>query len=135
MFSPNTLGANMWEALPNYTGNKDRAETLTLGDTFTLGPTQVNSLHATFDRRRDDRADASNMFSPNTLGANMWEALPNYTQLTVSGYSGGGFAVGCGTCALATFNVNTYQLSDDFTYIRGRHQKIGRLGYYQKKNT
>jgi len=37
-----------------------------------------------------------NMFSPNTLGANMWEALPNYTQLTVSGYSGGGFAVGCG---------------------------------------
>jgi len=45
-------------------GNKDRAETLTLGDTFTLGPTQVNSLHATFDRRRDDRADASNMFSP-----------------------------------------------------------------------
>jgi hypothetical protein len=103
-------------------GNKDRAETLTLGDTFTLGPTQVNSLHATFDRRRDDRADASNMFSPNTLGANMWEALPNYTQLTVSGYSGGGFAVGCGTCALATFNVNTYQLSDDFTYIRGRHQ-------------
>jgi len=50
------------------------------------------------------------------------EALPNYTQLTVSGYSGGGFAVGCGPARLATFNVNTYQLSDDFTYIRGRHQ-------------
>ncbi|HEY9142161.1 MAG TPA: carboxypeptidase regulatory-like domain-containing protein [Bryobacteraceae bacterium] len=103
-------------------GNKDRAETATYGDTYTLNPTQVNSFHATFDRRRDDRADASNMFSPGTLGVNMWEALPDYTQLTVSGYSGGGFAVGCGTCALATFNVNTYQLSDDFTYIHGRHQ-------------
>jgi len=104
-------------------GNKDRAETLTYGDTYTLSPTQVNSFHVTFDRRRDDRADASNMFSPNSLGVtNFWEALPNYTQLTVSGYSGGGFNVGCGTCALATFDINTYQLSDDYTYIRGRHQ-------------
>jgi len=103
-------------------GNKDRTETLTLGDTYTLNPTEVNSFHGTFDRRRDDRADASNMFSPNTLGVNMWEALSDYTQLTVSGYSGGGFNVGCGTCALAVFNTNVYQVADDFTYIKGRHQ-------------
>jgi hypothetical protein len=103
-------------------GNKDRAETVTYGDSYALSPTKVNAFHATFDRRRDDRADASNLFSPNSLGVNMWEALPDYTQLTVSGYSGGGFNVGCGTCALATFDTNVYQVSDDFTYIRGRHQ-------------
>ncbi len=103
-------------------GNQDRAETVTLGDTYTLNPTEVNSFHGTFDRRRDDRADASNLFSPNTLGVNMWEALPDYTQLAVSGYSGGGFNVGCGTCALATFDTNVYQVADDFTVIRGRHQ-------------
>jgi len=103
-------------------GNKDRTENLTIGDTFTLGPTEVNSFHATAVRRRDDRADASNLFGPNALGVTMWEAIPNYTQLSVSTYSGGGFNIGCGTCAPATFDVNTYQVSDDFTYIRGRHQ-------------
>jgi len=103
-------------------GNKDRAETMTIGDTYSLSPTAVNALHMTFDRRRDDRADAPNLFSPDTLGSNMYVAIPNYTQLSVSGYSGGGFNVGCGTCAPADFNVNTYQLADDFTLIRGKHQ-------------
>ncbi|MGO9228392.1 MAG: carboxypeptidase regulatory-like domain-containing protein [Bryobacteraceae bacterium] len=103
-------------------GNKDRTQNMTLGDTYTLSPTQVNSFHITANRRRDNRSDPANMFGPNSLGVNMWTAIPDYTQLTVSSYSGGGFNIGCGTCALATFDVNTYQLSDDFTFIRGRHQ-------------
>src|ERR1035438_9632892 len=53
---------------------------------------------------------------------NMFINAPNYTQLSVSGYSGGGFNVGCGTCALANFDINTYQMADDVTLIRGRHQ-------------
>jgi hypothetical protein len=52
----------------------------------------------------------------------MFINVPNYTQLTVSGYSGGGFNVGCGTCAFANFDINTYQLADDYTFIRGKHQ-------------
>ncbi len=103
-------------------GNKDRTINMTIGDTYTLSPSMVNSFHVTANRRRDNRSVATNDFSPGTLGVNMWEALSNYTQLTVSSYSGGGFNVGCGTCAPATFDVNTYQLSDDFTLIRGRHQ-------------
>jgi len=103
-------------------GNKVRTQTMTLGDTYTLSPTEVNAFHATANRRRNNRADAPNLFSPDSLGVNMWQAVPNYTQLTVSTYSGGGFNIGCGTCALATFDVNTYQVSDDFTWIRGRHQ-------------
>jgi hypothetical protein len=103
-------------------GNQQRTQNVTLGDTYTLSPTEVNSFHATANRRRNNRGDASNYFSPTTLGVNMWNALTDYTQLTVSGYSGGGFNIGCGTCALATFDVNTYQLSDDFTWIKGRHQ-------------
>ncbi len=47
---------------------------------------------------------------------------PNYTQLTVSSYSGGGFNVGCGTCALANFDINTYQVADDFLVVRGKHE-------------
>jgi hypothetical protein len=95
---------------------------MTIGDTYSLSERAVNSFHATFDRRRDNRSSASNLFSPADLGVNMFINVPNYTQLTVSSYSGGGFNVGCGTCALANFDINTYQLADDFTIIRGRHQ-------------
>ncbi len=103
-------------------GNQDRSQTMTIGDNYTFSPTAINSFHATFDRRRDNRASASNLFSPKDLGVNMFINVPNYTQLSVSGYSGGGFNVGCGTCALANFDINTYQLADDFTLIRGKHQ-------------
>src|ERR1017187_8636216 len=103
-------------------GNLDRSQTMTIGDTYTFSPTAVNSLHATFDRRRDNRSSAANLFSPADLGVNMFINVPNYTQLSVSSYSGSGFNVGCGTCALANFDINTYQLADDFTLIRGKHQ-------------
>jgi len=104
-------------------GNKDRSQTMTLGDSYTFsGGTKVNAFHATFDRRRDNRSSASNMFSPKDVGVNMFINIDNYTQLSVSNYSGGGFNIGCGTCALANFDVNTYQISDDFTWIKGRHQ-------------
>jgi Carboxypeptidase regulatory-like domain len=103
-------------------GNFDRSETMTIGDTYSFSPTLVNAFHATFDRRRDNRGDATNLFSPKDLGSNMYVGIPNYTQLTVSGYSGGGFNVGCGTCAPGTFDINTYQVADDFTIIHGKHQ-------------
>jgi hypothetical protein len=103
-------------------GNWDKSQTMTVGDTYTVSASSVNSFHATFDRRRDNRASALDLPSPNSLGVNMFDNTANYTQLSVSGYSGGGFAIGCGTCALANFDINTYQLADDFSIIRGKHQ-------------
>ncbi len=103
-------------------GNDQRSQTMTIGDTYTISPSTVNSFHATFDRRRNDRASAGNLFSPTDLGVNMFINYPHYTQLSVTSYSGGGFNVGCGTCAFANFNINTYQVADDFTIIKGKHQ-------------
>ncbi|MDR3703418.1 MAG: carboxypeptidase regulatory-like domain-containing protein [Candidatus Sulfopaludibacter sp.] len=101
-------------------GNQERSQTATIGDIYSISPTAVNAFHATFDRRRDNRA--STLFSPQDLGVNMFINSPSYTQLSVSNYSGGGFDIGCGTCALANFDINTYQVADDFTLIRGKHQ-------------
>ena len=110
-------GKNALTTGPN-PGNRDRSETATFGDTYTFSPTKVNAFHATFDRRADNRGSASNLFSPNDLGVKMYDNIPNYIQLTISNY----FNVACGTCAPGYFNVNNYQVSDDFTWIKGKHQ-------------
>ena len=111
-------------------GNQERAQTMTIGDIYTFSPTAINAFHATFDRRRDNRG--STLFSPQDLGVNMFVNAPDYSQLSISNYSGGGFNVGCGTCAPANFDINTYQVADDFTLIRGKHQ-IG-FGFDGRKN-
>jgi hypothetical protein len=110
-------GKNALTTGPN-PGNRDRSQTVTVGDTYSFSPTKLNSFHATFDRRADNRGSAANLFGPNDLGVNMFQNIPNYIQLTVSNY----FNVACGTCAPGYFNVNNYQVSNDFTWIKGGHQ-------------
>ncbi len=103
-------------------GNWDRSQTWTIGDTYTVSATMVNSFHATFDRRRDNRAGPPNLPSPSGLGR---EHVPQHEELYephVSNYSGGGFGIGCGSCAFANFDINTYQIADDFSIIKGKHQ-------------
>lgn len=101
-------------------GNLERAQSVTLGDTFTFSPTLVNSLHATFTRRRDNRGPNPNFINATTLGVNIFVNVPNDLRITV-GSGAGGFAVGCGTCSPGHFNVNTFQEADDVDLIRGRH--------------
>src|SRR5579885_216592 len=47
-------GKNALTTGPN-PGNQERSQTATVGDTYTFSPTLLNSVHATFDRRRDNR--------------------------------------------------------------------------------
>ncbi len=99
-------------------GNHERSQTATFGDNYTFNPTSLNAFHATFNRRRDDRGSAPNDINPQTLGVNMFAPLPNFLYATVNNY----FSAGCGTCAPAVYDANTYQLSDDVNLIRGKHQ-------------
>ena len=117
-------GKNALTTGPN-PGNKDESNTITLGETYVINPTSVNSFHATFDRRADNRGSASNLFGPQSLGIKNTNGGPfadnmtdNYIQVTVGNY----FNLACGTCAPGYFDVNNYQVSDDFTKIHGRHQ-------------
>ncbi len=110
-------GKNVLTTGPN-PGNRDRSQTATFGDNYILNSTTVNSFHLTFNRRADNRGSAPNLFGPKDLGINMFQNIPNYIQVTVTGY----FNVACGTCAPGYFNVNNYQLSDDVTKIIGKHQ-------------
>jgi hypothetical protein len=117
-------GKNALTTGPN-PGNKEQSETVTLGDTYLFSATDVNSFHATFNRRADNRGSAPNLFGPqalgmkNTAGGPFADNMPdNYIQVTVGNY----FNVACGTCAPGYFNINNFQISDDFSKIKGKHQ-------------
>ncbi len=100
------------------TGNAERAQTITLGDTYTLSARTLNSAHFTFERRRDNRGPAAQGISPQSIGSQVFSQDPDFLELSVSGY----FSTYCGTCNHAYFNTNTWSYTDDMTLIRGRHQ-------------
>jgi Carboxypeptidase regulatory-like domain len=100
-------------------GNAERAQTITLGDTYSFNQTSVNSAHASFSRRRDNRGPNSQDIDPTALGVNINPYTPsNFLQMGITGY----FSVGCGTCGPGFFNSNTFQFADDIDLIRGKHQ-------------
>jgi len=99
-------------------GVQQLSQSITLGDSYAFNASTLNSFHATFTRRRDDRGSAPGAISPTTLGVNMYAPISNYLQMTVSSY----FATECRTCSAGHFNANTYQLSDDLILIRGKHE-------------
>ncbi|HUA82560.1 MAG TPA: carboxypeptidase-like regulatory domain-containing protein [Bryobacteraceae bacterium] len=100
-------------------GNLELAQEATIGDSYTFGPTLVNTIHVSFNRRRDDRGPTSFPASWTALGSQMYSAVPNF--LLISGMTGG-FTTYCGTCAPGWFNVNDYQWADDVNWVKGRHQ-------------
>ncbi len=100
------------------TGNDERAQSITLGDTYTISPTTLNSAHFTFERRRDNRGPAAQGISPQTIGSQVFSQDPDFLLLTVSNY----FSTYCGTCNHAYFNTNTWSYTDDMTLVRGKHQ-------------
>jgi len=92
-------------------GNVERAQTFVLGDTYTFTPTIVNSAHFTFGRRSDDRGPNTSGVNAATLGAmNLYQGTADFLQVAVNN---GGFAVGCGTCALGRLPVTSFQYTDD----------------------
>jgi hypothetical protein len=98
-------------------GVLDRSQSVTIGDTYSINPTTVNSLHATWTRLAITRGPASDFISLTDIGVNMYSAAPNYLDVAVNGYFGGG----CGTCAPSVFDQDSYQAAEDLDMVRGRH--------------
>lgn len=97
-------------------GVLDRSQSATIGDTYSINPTTVNSAHATWTRLSITRGPALNDINFTDVGVDMYSPV-NFLNLTVNGY----FMAGCGSCAPAHFNQDSYQLADDIDMIRGRH--------------
>lgn len=111
-------------------GNLERTQSVTLGDTYSFTPQTLNSFHATFSRRRDNRGPAANQIGPRDIGLNIFQRVPNFLLVTVTNF----FSVGCGTCAPGHFNVNSWQFADDVDLIRGRHQIAFGVNFVRTQN-
>ena len=101
-------------------GNIQRVQTFTLGESYTISPRTVNTFHVTVSRRRNDRGYAPNDINAATLGVNLYQAVPNGLQLSVSNK----FTVGGGTNSVSHFNDNALSISDDVTLLRGKNQIV-----------
>jgi len=99
-------------------GNLERVQSLTIGESYVFSSHTVNSIHITADRRRDNRTPASDGVSPTAVGVNIYNNDPNFFRFTASSK----FNLYCGTCAPSHFNVNTFSIADDVNFVRGRHQ-------------
>src|ERR1700678_2216799 len=99
-------------------GNYERAQGLTIGETYVINDHTVNSFHATATRRRNNRGAAAEGIGPTTLGIDSYAPSTDFLELTVTNK----WSTYCGTCAAAHFNVNTFSFADDVNMVLGKHQ-------------
>ena len=97
-------------------GLDNLAHALTLGDTWVLGPTMVNSIRVAYNRTTVNRYNTP-YFDPTDLGIKLHPYVQGQMPIQVLP----AFELPAGTTG-AFFRNNLYQAADDLTLVRGRHQ-------------
>ncbi len=114
----------------------NRAQSLAIGDTYTISPTLINSLHLTALRTLNIRGIVP-WFSPQQIGVNYTSdgspnLIPGFMGLSV----GNGVSFGQGATNPGYFNSTVWQFADDLDFIRGSHQiTVGADYIYSLMNT
>lgn len=98
-------------------GQNALATSATLGETWLINPSTVNSLRLAFNRISNHGFNG-NTLSGCDVGVQMFCYVPHISTFSVTG----GFTIG-GALASPTYAVrNTIQLSDDISLVKGNHQ-------------
>jgi hypothetical protein len=99
-------------------GLDDRTQSWIVGDTYLFSPTTVNAFRAAWDRVAVHRSNADS-YSACDLGVQMYCGyLPHQSFFSVTN----NFNVGVSTGTEGISHSNTYQLTNDVTLVRGKHQ-------------
>ncbi|MGH9607648.1 MAG: carboxypeptidase regulatory-like domain-containing protein [Terracidiphilus sp.] len=110
-FSPTNI------LITTQSGNTERVQSFVLGDAYTFSPNLVNAAHITVLRRVDNRGYNTSAINVSKLGVTLSQGVPSGIEL-----SEGKFTIGGGTNSLSHFNDNALNVSDDVTWVRGKHQ-------------
>jgi hypothetical protein len=118
-YQPTPFSLQPNNILATQTGGRDSlAQTFTLGHTWLLSSSMVNSLRAAINRTGIHRTNTPD-FGPADVGIQgVYSYQPDYMLMTVTN----GFAIGNGVENQATFRTTTYQLGDDYSIVKGSHQ-------------
>lgn len=100
-------------------GNTERAQTLTLGETWVASTNIVNSFHVTGTRRTNERGPAAQGINASSIGVNVYQPIPIGLRV-----QGGKFTTYCSTCATGIFNVNAFSVADDVNIVFGKHELV-----------
>ncbi len=116
-YQPPAYGLSKNLLASNQGGLDDLANSVTLGDTYLISPTTVNSFRAAFNRVGVHRFN-SDYFSGCDIGVSMTCYIPHQTVVSVTG----GPSIGISTAIQASFIPVTYTINDDVSLVRGAHQ-------------
>ena len=97
-------------------GVDNMAQSAAFGDTTVFGANMVNAFRVAYNRTRADRYNEPAL-GPYDLGIDAFSYEPHRMIVIVTG----GFSFGT-NAGFGVTNTNTYQISDDFTMVRGNHQ-------------
>lgn len=106
-------------------GQYQRVQSAVLGEAWAISPRLVNNVHVMATKRVDHRRSAAGGPNGNTIGiqdANLYPAF-----LLISSSTSGAnhsWATYCGTCSPGFFNLDDEGISDDLTWVKGRHQIV-----------
>jgi hypothetical protein len=98
-------------------GWDDLVQSIVFGDTYLFGSNAVNSFRLAVNRSAVARLGAE-FFAPKDVGINMYNYLPGFTSLSVTG----GFSIGMSMATNANYRTTTVQGTDDFSLVWGDHQ-------------
>ncbi len=99
-------------------GTDDEVNSVVLGHTYILNAGMLNTFRATLNRVGITKFQVPIFSAPDIGVAPYYQPLPDYSNINITGNfaSAGGFAT---PGLIAT---TTYQVSDDFNWVKGAHQ-------------
>jgi hypothetical protein len=106
--------------LASSTAGGDRtivARSLTFGETAVLGSNMVNAIRVAYNGTSLNSERAPFVDAP-SLGINAYTYFPGKLTMTITG----GFSIGQADSIRSILVTDAYQVADDLTLVRGRHQ-------------
>jgi carboxypeptidase family protein len=99
-------------------GTDDLGQSISLGDTYLISPTTVNSFRAYLNRVGANTPGAK-FFGVKEAGINAFSYLPNWVTVSVQG----AFTIGGGNFTANSIDtVTTFGINEDVNMVRGSHQ-------------
>src|SRR5207249_3087459 len=99
-------------------GADDLLQSATYADTYLLNPSVINSFRATWNRTANHKL-GSKSFGAADVGINIYQYVPKYTSVAVTG---GFFSIGGLTGMPGKFATTVVSFTDDLSVVRGPHQ-------------